>query len=331
MKLSYTPLFLAAALLLLPAQATAQARIASPAVSSWASETPARGGDVLRYHDPETDEQTVNTPAEGYVFGTNNFGDLAKMVGFYLPAGQDEITIPQVDVHLFRADSPSMFSYDLVFYSGYYDADGPEEELYRQTFEVEEIAYTFADVEAGPIEATTHVLDTPLTVDDAFFVGIEFEPGYDPYDLGMINTPEVPDEEAPSPYEWEQWSDGSWHLMSTAWSDVNGWHAWLTVYYGDPVTAGEEGAQAQSARLGKAFPNPFASSTQVTISVDEAQRVRVDAFDLLGRRVATLFDGVAAAGSHDLTFEAANLPTGLYILRMQGERFAQSRKVVLSR
>ncbi len=325
-------LLLGAALLFLPMQATAQqARTALPAAVSWAAPSPERGGEVLRYYDPETDEQTFN-PATGggFVFGTNGYGDLGKAVGFYLPTGESEITVPQVDIHLFRAPEPTMETYDLVFYSGYYDADGPEEVIYRQTFLTEDIAYTRADAEAGPIEATTHVLDTPLTLTDAFFVGLEFTAGYDPEDLGMIHTPEVPAEEAPSPYEYEMWDNGSWHLMSTAWTDVNGWHAWLSVYYGDVVSS-EDGAQAQSVRLGTAFPNPFATRTQIEFEVDEAQHVTVAAFDVLGRRVATLFDGIAAAGAQTLTLEAADLPAGLYIVQMQGESFAQSRKVVLSR
>lgn len=326
-------LLLGAVLAVLPMQATAQqARTAGPAAATWAAPaTPDRGAEVLRYHDPETDEQTYN-PATGggFVFGTNGYGDLAKAVGFYLPAGETEITVNQVDIHLFRAEMPAMLTYDLVFYSGYYEVAGPETEIYRQTFETLDIAYTQADADAGPIEATVHVLDEPLTIDDAFFVGIEFTPGYDTEDLGMIHTPEVPEEEAPSPYEWEQWDNGEWFMMSTAWTDVNGWHAWLSVYYGGD-TAGEDGAQAQSVRLGEAFPNPFATRTQVEFEVDRAQQVSVEAFDVLGRRVATLFDGMAAAGTQTLTLEAADLPSGLYIIQMQGEDFAQSRKVVLSR
>ena len=328
-----TALLLGAVLVFLPTQVMAQqARTALPAVSSWAApSTPDRGAEVLRYYDPATDEQTFN-PAQGggFVFGTNGYGDLGKAVGFYLPAGESEITVPQVDIHLFRAEEPTMATYDLVFYSGYYDADGPEDEIYRQTFLTEDIAYTRTDAEAGPIETTTHVLDTPLTLTDAFFVGLEFTEGYDPEDLGMIHTPQVPVEEAPSPYEYEMWDDGSWHLMSTTWTDVTGWHVWMDVYYGGNVSS-EDNALAQSVRLGQAFPNPFAARTSVEVTVDEAQQLTVEAFDVLGRRVATLFDGIAAAGTQTLTLDGTVLPAGLYIVQMRGEDFSQSRKVVLSR
>ncbi len=75
--------------------------------------------------------------------------------------------------------------------------------------------------------------------------------------------------------------------------------------------------------------NPFAERMGVRIAVREAQSVRVEAYDALGRRVATLYDGVLDAGrTVHLLFEAASLPSGLYVLRATGDQFSIARPVV---
>jgi hypothetical protein len=56
---------------------------------------------------------------------------------------------------------------------------------------------------------------------------------------------------------------------------------------------------------------------------------RVDVFNVLGQRVATLFDGVQAAGSHTVTFDAAGLPSGMYLVVLESEGMRDVRKVSL--
>ena len=76
------------------------------------------------------------------------------------------------------------------------------------------------------------------------------------------------------------------------------------------------------ARLTPPYPNPFREQTRFSVTVQQPQRVRVEVYDLLGRRVAQLFDGaLAAQQQQDVTFEAAGLATGLYVYRVIGETF----------
>ncbi len=82
--------------------------------------------------------------------------------------------------------------------------------------------------------------------------------------------------------------------------------------------------------LTAAYPNPFNPSTRFSLSVQKSQNVRVDVIDMLGRTVATLFDGSAVAGErHEMHFEAINLPSGVYVYRALGESFAASRTMML--
>jgi hypothetical protein len=85
-------------------------------------------------------------------------------------------------------------------------------------------------------------------------------------------------------------------------------------------------------RLGEAYPNPAASSARIDLAVADAQTVRVDLYDTLGRRVGTLHDGpVAARVVLPVALDTGALATGTYVLRVTGETFADTRRVTVSR
>ena len=84
--------------------------------------------------------------------------------------------------------------------------------------------------------------------------------------------------------------------------------------------------------LTAAYPNPFNPQTSLELTVAQQQEVTVAAYDVLGRRVATLFAGTMAAGqSETLVFEAGALPSGLYVLQAEGETFTATQRVTLAK
>lgn len=84
--------------------------------------------------------------------------------------------------------------------------------------------------------------------------------------------------------------------------------------------------------LSPAYPNPFNQTTQFMLGVVRNQRVRIAAYDVAGRRVAVLYDGMMEAGAvRPVVWHADGLPTGLYMIRVGGEIFAETRRVVLIR
>ena len=98
------------------------------------------------------------------------------------------------------------------------------------------------------------------------------------------------------------------------------------------ITDSEDSPTATDYNLSPAFPNPTTSSARLTLRVDESQTVRAELFDVAGRRVASVFEGAAAAGSRlDLEVDGARLPAGVYVLRVTGETFEASRQIVLTR
>ncbi|MFW5973165.1 MAG: T9SS type A sorting domain-containing protein [Bacteroidota bacterium] len=99
-----------------------------------------------------------------------------------------------------------------------------------------------------------------------------------------------------------------------------------------------EGTSSESAntlpdafRLLQNYPNPFNPSTNITFELRRPMDVRLSVFDLLGREVAVLTDGPRAAGPHTLRFDAEDLPSGVYVYRLEVDGQRASRSLILSR
>ncbi len=97
-------------------------------------------------------------------------------------------------------------------------------------------------------------------------------------------------------------------------------------------TVGAEGDLPGGFALSGAAPNPTAGALRLTLRVDEPQRVTAEVFDVLGRRVATLFEGEVAAGAaQPLALDVAALPAGSYVVRVTGAAFAEVRRFTVVR
>ena len=87
----------------------------------------------------------------------------------------------------------------------------------------------------------------------------------------------------------------------------------------EPITVSNESDTAPPAAfaLGVPYPNPVldAARTTVPLRLAEAADVRLAVHDVLGREIAVLHDGPLAAGEHALLFDAAALPSGVYLVR----------------
>jgi hypothetical protein len=70
------------------------------------------------------------------------------------------------------------------------------------------------------------------------------------------------------------------------------------------------------ARVYPNYPNPFNDRTRISFSLVRATDVRVEVFDLKGRRVALLLDAALAAGAHEVDWRPAGLAAGVYVCRL---------------
>ena len=81
--------------------------------------------------------------------------------------------------------------------------------------------------------------------------------------------------------------------------------------------------------LAQNYPNPFNPTTTIRFALARREHVTLKVFDLLGRQVAVLVNGVLNSGEHRIAFNARNLPSGMYIYRLQAGDFVQQRKMIL--
>lgn len=84
-----------------------------------------------------------------------------------------------------------------------------------------------------------------------------------------------------------------------------------------------------SFKLHQNYPNPFNPSTVISYQLAESSNVTLKVFDMLGREVAVLEDGLKTAGSHAVSFNASALSSGMYIYRIEAGSFVEARKMML--
>ncbi len=98
----------------------------------------------------------------------------------------------------------------------------------------------------------------------------------------------------------------------------------------------EFGPVAAQAQLVGNAPNPFSGRTTVEFALPERTRVTVSVYDMMGRKVATLVDGVRSGGSHTVSWNGQadggqDLASGVYLMRMQADDRSETQRVTIVR
>ena len=81
--------------------------------------------------------------------------------------------------------------------------------------------------------------------------------------------------------------------------------------------------------LAELYPNPFNPSTEIQFTLPVEEYVRLSAYDIRGQEVDVIFEGIQAGGQHYYTWNAGNLPSGVYYIRLQAGNLAGSQKALL--
>ncbi|MGF1669284.1 MAG: T9SS type A sorting domain-containing protein, partial [Balneolaceae bacterium] len=82
-------------------------------------------------------------------------------------------------------------------------------------------------------------------------------------------------------------------------------------------------------RLEQNFPNPFNPSTVINFTLPQASEVKLNVYNVLGQRVATLVNGQLNSGTHSIRFDARSLASGVYFYRLEAGNFIQQKSMTL--
>jgi CubicO group peptidase (beta-lactamase class C family) len=92
--------------------------------------------------------------------------------------------------------------------------------------------------------------------------------------------------------------------------------------------AGDHAAAPLRLALTQNHPNPFNPSTTIGYSLSRPDRVTLAIYNMLGRKVATLYDGLQQAGHHRVTWHVADGPSGVYFARLENDSGVRTIKMV---
>jgi aldose sugar dehydrogenase len=124
-------------------------------------------------------------------------------------------------------------------------------------------------------------------------------------------------------YYWRvRVSDGQFSVLSTG---VRGLMVSFVTGVRDPER--KEGREV----LEQNFPNPFNPATSIKYTIPREGVVRLAVFNLLGQEVALVFEGEQSAGTYEVSFDKASLPTGIYFYRIQAPGFVETKKMTITK
>ncbi|MCL4305584.1 T9SS type A sorting domain-containing protein [bacterium] len=94
-------------------------------------------------------------------------------------------------------------------------------------------------------------------------------------------------------------------------------------------TSADERNELPSELLLSVFPNPFNPTTTISFSLWKSEIVRLELFDILGRRIATLADDLFTAGLHEVHFDGSKYASGVYFAKLTTSHAPQAAKLLL--
>lgn len=119
--------------------------------------------------------------------------------------------------------------------------------------------------------------------------------------------------------------------LSHSWFDKGG-VAYTFYPAGTHTSAGQFADRepiAQSYRLDQNYPNPFNPSTTIRFSVPQTGHVTLMVYNAIGAEVAALLSQEVAGGSHEIVWNAGNLPSGIYFYWLSAGGYVETKRLML--
>ena len=137
--------------------------------------------------------------------------------------------------------------------------------------------------------------------------------------------------------------DGSGNVYVTGRSSGFNWSSYTTIKYIQTPVSVEEQEIGKPCRywLAQNYPNPFNPSTKIKFTVanktasganslnENSRFVTLKIYDILGREITTLINEPKSAGIYEIEWNAANIPSGVYLYKLTAGEFSETKKMLL--
>ncbi|MCX6640614.1 MAG: T9SS type A sorting domain-containing protein [bacterium] len=126
-------------------------------------------------------------------------------------------------------------------------------------------------------------------------------------------------------------SEDNVYVHGTSGTD-GAWDNYVTIKYNqvNGIEPGwSSGNRPISYKLNSNFPNPFNPTTTISYSLPTTSLVNLSIYDVSGKKVAELVNGMRAAGAKKITFDGSNLTSGIYFCRLQAGEYSAVQKMIL--
>jgi plastocyanin len=111
-------------------------------------------------------------------------------------------------------------------------------------------------------------------------------------------------------------------------------HPWMvdTIVVGNPTGIDDQlPSIPNQIELSQNYPNPFNAKTSIEYAIPFDSHVKIVVYNLLGQSIETLVNRDQTAGYHQVLWDAADAPTGVYFYRIEAAEFTVTRKMLLAK
>ncbi|MCI0496622.1 T9SS type A sorting domain-containing protein [candidate division KSB1 bacterium] len=106
---------------------------------------------------------------------------------------------------------------------------------------------------------------------------------------------------------------------------------WSTFNFQVPTSVGTEVSEniPTEFELSSNYPNPFNPTTTIQFGLPREAKVKLTVYNINGQEIATLVNDVRVAGTHKVQWDASNLPSGMYLYRLEAGSTVLNHKMML--
>ncbi len=91
----------------------------------------------------------------------------------------------------------------------------------------------------------------------------------------------------------------------------------------------EQGIVPESFSLQQNYPNPFNSTTNIKFQIPKSGKVKLKIFDLTGKEIKLLINENLSSGVYEISYDAGELPSGIYFYKLECDDFTQTKKMIV--